>query len=157
STASGSSPSDRCSLQCAAHPCPLAPQSFSSDACCTAAAAVVEKEFPIFSAIVVGNLFPKIDPAQCDNHDPSFPSNGLGIWPARMIDVTRHIPSWRAINGPPLVECKHISRAARLASVGFFTGNAPPAIGSNIAPSLDRSCGEEPESGLGSANSKDGR
>ena len=76
---------------------------------CRAAAIVLEKIVKIFPSVVVGNFFPRFDSARCDDYD-----------------------------APSAIYSKHISRAARLASLGFFGRDAPAAIGRDVAAALDR-------------------
>ena len=54
-----------------------------------------------------------------------------------MIDVTGHVPSRRAIDGPSLVDLERIFGAARLTPIGFLSGNARAAIGRDIGGTLD--------------------
>src|SRR5262245_15745533 len=74
-----------------------------------------------------------------------------------MIDVTRHVPSRRTVDGPALGEFEHVSCAARLAPIRFFTGDAPAAIGRDIGTALDRFYREKTQSGAGAAKAKDAR
>src|SRR5271169_856307 len=71
-----------------------------------------------------------------------------------MVDVTRHVPSRRAIDRPSGVELEHISCAACLAPICFLGGNAPASIGSDIDASLDGLRCEQTEPGHRAANAK---
>src|ERR1700761_5280650 len=74
-----------------------------------------------------------------------------------MVEVARLIPSRRAVDGPALIEREQIARAARLAPVGFFVGDAGAAVGRDIGPALDWLDGEDAQSGGGTADPKDSR
>ena len=62
-----------------------------------------------------------------------------------MIDVTGHVPSRRAIDGPSLVDFELIFGAACLTPIGLLSSNAPAAIGRDIDPSLDWLCRKQTE------------
>jgi hypothetical protein len=74
-----------------------------------------------------------------------------------MIDVTGDVPSRRAVDGSPLVELEHISRASRLVPISFLCGNAPAAVGRDVDPSFNRLCREQTESGRRTAKPKGAR
>src|SRR5450432_7139 len=86
---------------------------------CRAAAIVLEKQIKIFPSVVVGNFFPRLDTARCNDYNSAVASNRIRIRSTGMIDVARQIPSRRAIDGPSVIDSEHISRAARLASLGL--------------------------------------
>jgi hypothetical protein len=126
-------------------------------ACCTAAARTVEKAVQIFSSVVVGDFLSRLDTAQCDDCDTALAPHRLRIRSAGMVDVTRHIPSRRAIDSPPAVEFEHISCAPCLAPVCFLGGNAAAAIGGDMGVSRDPLCCEQTEPGHRAANAKRAR
>ena len=101
------------------------------------AAAILQKVLQMVPPIVVGNFLARVDSAQSNNYDPAPAPHRFCIWPTRMIDVTRYVPSRRAIDGPSLVDLEQIFGAARLTPIGFLSGNALAAIGRDIDPSLD--------------------
>ena len=105
---------------------------------CRATAIVLKKIVKIFPSVVVGNLFPRFDAPRCDDYNSAVAPNRLGIRSTGMIDVARQIPSRGAIDGPSAIYREHISRAARLAPLGFFGRDAPAAIGRDVAAALDR-------------------
>src|SRR5215468_1783567 len=107
-------------------------------ACGATAAAVFYEVVEIFAAIVVGYFLPKIDTAQRDKHDSPLAQHRLGIRPAGMIDITRHIPSWGTVHNPSAVEFEHIFRTPSFASIRFLGGNAPATVGRDIGGPLDR-------------------
>src|SRR5215831_17184286 len=71
-----------------------------------------------------------------------------------MIDVTGHVPSRRAIDGPSLVDLELIFGAACLTPIGFLSSKAPAAIGRDIDPSLDWLCRKQSEPSDRTANPK---
>src|SRR5215472_19241891 len=74
-----------------------------------------------------------------------------------MIDVTGHVPSRRAIDGPSLVDLELIFGAACLTLIGFLSGKAPAAIGRDIDRSLDWLCRKQTEPSDRTANPKEAR
>src|ERR1700720_1752198 len=105
---------------------------------CRTAAIVLEKIVKIFPSVVVGDFFPRFDTARCDDDDSAVAPDRLRIRSTGMIDVARQIPSRGAIDGPSAIYREHISRAARLAPLGFCGRDAPAAIGRDVAAALDR-------------------
>jgi hypothetical protein len=128
-----------------------------SEARCATAAVILQKVLQILPPIVEGNFLPRLDSAQCHDHYPAPASHWFCIRPTGMINVTPHVPSLRAVDGPSLVELEHISGATGLAPVGFLGGNAPAAIGRDIDPSLDWLCREQAEPSHRTANPKGAR
>ena len=134
-----------------------ATKSSLSSACCATAAAIFQKILHILPPIVEGDFFFRLDSAQCYDHDPALASHWFCIRPAGMIDVTRRVPSRRAVDGPSLVDLELVSGAACLTPIGFFGGNAPAAIRRDIDPSLDWLCREQTEPSDGTTNPKGAR
>lgn len=134
-----------------------ATKSSLSTACCATAAAILQKALHILPPIVVGNFLPRLYSPQRHDHYAAPASYRLCIRPTAMIDVTCHVPSRRAVDGPSLIELKLISGAACLTPIGFLGGNAPAAIGRDIDPSLDWLCREQTEPSNRTANPKGAR
>jgi hypothetical protein len=74
-----------------------------------------------------------------------------------MIDVTGHIPSRRAIDGPPLVELELILGTACLTPISLLSGNAPAAIGRDVDSLLNWLCRKQTEPSDRTANPKRAR
>ncbi len=92
--------------------------------------------------------------AQCDDYDTAIAVDWLRIRAARMIDVSGHVPSRRAVDTPSAVQLENIARAPCQASVGFFGRYSPAAISCNAGGALDRLCCEQAESGCGAADTE---
>lgn len=112
---------------------------------CASAAAFLEEEVEIFASVVVGYFVSRGDGTQRYEHDPTLAHHRLRIRAAGMIDVTCHIPSWRAVDYPSVVKFEHIFGASSLASVGFLGRDAPATIGRDVAGPLDRLRREQAE------------
>src|SRR5580700_865991 len=97
-----------------------------------AAAALRDEIIQIFLAVVDGDFFSRLDAAQCHEHDAAIAAHRLGVRPAGVIEVTRQIPSRRAVDGPAAVDLEHISRAASFEAGGFLGRDAAAAIGRDI-------------------------
>ena len=121
------------------------------------AAAILQKVLQVLPPIVVGDFLPGLDSAQSHDHDPAPASDRLCIRPTAMIDVTGHVPSRRAVDGPSVVELELISGAACLTSVSFLGGQASAAIGRDMDSSLDGLCREQTEPSHRTANPKGAR
>ena len=134
-----------------------ATKSSLSSACCAKAAAIFQKILHILPPIVEGDFFFRLDSAHCYDYDPALAAHWFCIRPAGMIDVTRRVPSRRAVDGPSLVDLELISGAACLTPIGFFGGNAPAAIRRDIDPSLDWLCREQTEPSDRTTNPKGAR
>ena len=134
-----------------------ATKSSLSAACCATAAAIFQKILHILPPIVEGDFFFRLDSAHCYDYDPALAAHWFCIRPAGMIDVTRRVPSRRAVDGPSLVDLELISGAACLTPIGFFGGNAPAAIRRDIDPSLDWLCREQTEPSDRTTNPKGAR
>ena len=134
-----------------------ATKSSLSAACRTTVATILQKVLPILPSIVVGDFLAWLDSAQCHDHDPTPSSDWFCIWPTGMIDITGHVPSRRAIDGPSLVDLELIFGAACLTPIGFLSGNAPAAISRDIDPSLKWLCRKQTQPSDRTANPKGAR
>ena len=108
----------------------------------TTAATFRKKVIYILGSVIICDLFSCFDTAQCYDHDTAIASHWLRVWLTGMIDVTGHIPPWRAVDGPPTVQCEHISCATCLAPVSFLGRYTATAISRDIGGTLDRPCSE---------------
>src|SRR5580658_1580863 len=68
-----------------------------------AAAAFLQEIFQIFLAVVVGDFFVRLDPAQRHDDNAAVAADRLRVRLAGMIDVARHVPARRAVDGHALV------------------------------------------------------
>jgi hypothetical protein len=116
----------------AAPACPPATMGSLSATCCATAAAILQKVLQVIPPIVVSDFLARLYSAQSYDHDATPASDWFCIRLTGMIDVTGKVPSRRAIDSPSLVDLELIFGAACLTPIGFYSGNAPAAIGRNV-------------------------
>src|SRR5580698_8712847 len=119
-----------------------------------AAAALRDEVFQILFAVVVGDFLARLDMAQRHDDDAAVAAHRFGVRLAGMIEVTRYVPSRRAVDGHAFVHLKHIARAARFEAVGFLRRHPPAATGRDIGPAFDRPGREQAKSRSGAADAK---
>ena len=140
--------SARCRFPSSANGCRLCA------ACCASAAAFLEEEVEIFASVVVGYFVSRDDGTQRYEHDPTLAHHWLRIRGAGMIDVTCHIPPWRAVDNPSVVKFEHILGASSLASVSFLGRDAPATIGRDVPGPLDQLRREQAEASRRAGDAK---
>jgi hypothetical protein len=123
-------------------------------ACCASAAAFLEEVVEIFASVVVRYFVSRDDGMQRYEYDPTLAHHWLRIRRAGMIDVTCHIPPWRAVDNPSAVKFEHILGASSLASVSFLGRNAPATIGRDVPSPLDQLRREQAEASRRAGDAK---
>src|ERR1051325_7591612 len=77
----------------------------------------------------------------------------LGVRPARVVDVARHVPALGAVDGPARVDLEHVAGAARFELVRLRIADAAAAVRDDVLSLPERLDGVEAEPGFRAADS----
>src|SRR5713101_5581649 len=108
----------------------------------------LEKNVEIFPPIVVGDFLARLYLLDRAQDHLALDHVGFGVWPARMVGVTRDVAAARSVHGRALVDLEHVAAAARLQQLRLRRGDAATLVLDDECALLDQCGREQPEPGL---------
>ena len=103
-------------------------------------------------AVVVGDLIARLDVFDRLDADAAVANHRIGVGPARVIDVTRHVRAWRPVNGPARV---HLEPVAIVGTrVTLRVGQQGARVFHDVGVLLDRPGREHAEPGTRTGNTE---
>ena len=110
-----------------------------------------DESVEIIPAVIVGDLVARLDGLDRADDDRVLFDIGLGVRPARVIDVARDVAAGGTVDGPAAI---HLEQILGPELIGLLGGDQPTRIVRDEVAFLERLHREQAEPGLRAANAE---